>query len=72
MGSRCEIDPDKVIMVNIEELSEEDQRKYVELEEYIRVHQEAVSLWCQEGSYRQGDNSLRFRVVGDQVEQRQG
>jgi hypothetical protein len=36
MGSQCDIDKKNVIMVNIEELSEEDQRKYMELQEYIK------------------------------------
>jgi DNA-binding protein YbaB len=36
MGSQCDIDKQNVIMVNIEELSEEDQRKYTELQEYIK------------------------------------
>jgi carbohydrate-selective porin OprB len=35
MGSQCDIDKKNVIMVNIEELSEEDQWKYMELQEYI-------------------------------------
>jgi hypothetical protein len=36
MGSQCDIDKKNVIMVNIEELNEEDQRKYTELQEYIK------------------------------------
>jgi hypothetical protein len=36
MGSQCDIDKKNVIMVNIEELIEEDQRKYTELQEYIK------------------------------------
>jgi hypothetical protein len=36
MGSQCDIDKKNVIIVNIEELSEEDQRKYTELQEYIK------------------------------------
>jgi hypothetical protein len=36
MGSQCDIDKKNMIMVNIEELSEEDQRKYIELQEYIK------------------------------------
>jgi hypothetical protein len=36
MGSQCDIDKKNVIMVNIEELSEEDKRKYTELQEYIK------------------------------------
>jgi hypothetical protein len=36
MGSQCDIDKKNVIMVNIEELSEEDQRNYTELQEYIK------------------------------------
>jgi hypothetical protein len=36
MGSQCDIDEKNVIMVNIEELSEEDQRKYTEMQEYIK------------------------------------
>jgi hypothetical protein len=36
MGSQCDIDKKNVIMVNIKELSEEDQRKYMELQEYIK------------------------------------
>jgi hypothetical protein len=36
MGSQCDIDKKNVIMVNIEELCEEDQRKYTELQEYIK------------------------------------
>jgi hypothetical protein len=36
MGSQCDLDKRNVIMVNIEELSEEDQRKYIELQEYIK------------------------------------
>jgi hypothetical protein len=36
MGSLCNIDKKNVIMLNIEELSEEDQRKYTELQEYIK------------------------------------
>jgi hypothetical protein len=69
MGSQCDIDKKNVIMVNIEELSEEDQRKYTELHEYIKQH---FSLWRQEGSFRQGDTESRFRVAGDQTEQGQG
>jgi hypothetical protein len=37
-----------------------------------RVHQATVSLWRQEGSFSQGDIRSRFRVAGDQAEQRQG
>jgi hypothetical protein len=36
MGLQCDIDKKNMIMVNIEELSEEDQRKYTELQEYIK------------------------------------
>ena len=36
MGALCDLDQSNVIMVNIEELSEEDQRKYAELQEYIK------------------------------------
>jgi DNA-binding protein YbaB len=36
MGSQCDIDKKNMIMVNIEELSEEYQRKYSELQEYIK------------------------------------
>jgi hypothetical protein len=36
MGLQCDIDKKNLIMVNIEELSEEDQRKYTELQEYIK------------------------------------
>jgi hypothetical protein len=36
MGSQCDIDKKNAIMVNIEEFSEEDQRKYTELQEYIK------------------------------------
>jgi hypothetical protein len=36
MGSQCDIDKKNVIMVNIEELSEEYQRKNTELQEYIK------------------------------------
>jgi DNA-binding protein YbaB len=36
MGACCDLDRNNVIMVNIEELSEEDQRKYTELQEYIK------------------------------------
>jgi hypothetical protein len=36
MGSQCDIDKKNVIMVNIEELSEEDHSKYTELQEYIK------------------------------------
>jgi hypothetical protein len=36
MGSQCDLDKNNVIMVNIEELSEEDRRKYTELQEYIK------------------------------------
>jgi hypothetical protein len=36
MGSQWDIDKKNVIMVNIEELSEEDQRKYTLLQEYIK------------------------------------
>jgi hypothetical protein len=36
MRSQCDIDKKNVIVVNIEELSEEDQRKYTELQEYIK------------------------------------
>jgi hypothetical protein len=36
MGSQCDIDKKNMIMVNIEELSEEDQRKYTVLQEYIK------------------------------------
>jgi hypothetical protein len=36
MGSQCDLDKRNVIMVNIKELSEEDQRKYTELQEYIK------------------------------------
>jgi hypothetical protein len=34
MGARCDLDKNNVIIVNIKELSEEDQRKYTELQEY--------------------------------------
>jgi hypothetical protein len=69
MGSQCDIDKKNVIMVNIEKLSEEDQRKYTELQEYIK--QQFLS-GAKEGSFRQGDNQSRFRVAGDQTEQRKG
>jgi DNA-binding protein YbaB len=36
MGSQCDINKKNMIMVNIEELSEEYQRKYSELQEYIK------------------------------------
>jgi hypothetical protein len=36
MGARCDLNKNNVIMVNIEELSEEDQRKYTELQKYIK------------------------------------
>jgi alpha-mannosidase len=36
MGSQCDNDKKNMIMVNIEELSEKDQRKYMELQEYIK------------------------------------
>jgi hypothetical protein len=36
MGSQFGIDTKNMIMVNIEELSEEDQRKYMKLQEYIK------------------------------------
>jgi hypothetical protein len=36
MGSQRDIDKKNVVIVNIEELSEEDQRKYMELQEYIK------------------------------------
>jgi hypothetical protein len=36
MGSQCDLDKRNVIMVNIEELSEEDQRKYTKMQEYIK------------------------------------
>jgi hypothetical protein len=36
MRSQCDIGMKNMIMVNIEELSEEDQRKYTELQEYIK------------------------------------
>jgi hypothetical protein len=36
MGSQCDLGKRNVIMVNIEELSEEDQRKYTKLQEYIK------------------------------------
>jgi hypothetical protein len=36
MGSQCDIDKKNVIMANIKELSEEDQRKYMKLQEYIK------------------------------------
>jgi hypothetical protein len=36
IGSQCDIDKKNVIMVNIEVLSEEDQRKYTKLQEYIK------------------------------------
>jgi hypothetical protein len=36
-------------MMNIEELSEEDQKK---VHGAARVHQAAISLWRQEGSFR--------------------
>jgi hypothetical protein len=35
-------------------------------------HHQQVSLWRQEGSFKQGDAQSRFRVVGDQTEQGQG
>jgi hypothetical protein len=35
-GITCDIDKKNMIMVNIEERSEEDQRKYTELQEYIK------------------------------------
>jgi hypothetical protein len=31
MGACCDLDKNIVIMVNIEELSDEDQRKYIKL-----------------------------------------
>jgi hypothetical protein len=37
MGARCDLDKNNVIIVNIKELSEEDQRKYTELQEYIKL-----------------------------------
>jgi hypothetical protein len=36
MGACCDLDKNNMIMVNIEELNEEDQRKYNELQEYIK------------------------------------
>jgi hypothetical protein len=36
MGSQCDIDKKNMIMVNIEKISEEDQMKYTELQEYIK------------------------------------
>jgi hypothetical protein len=69
MGSQCNIDKKNVNMVNIEELSEEDQRKYTELQEYIK---QQFLFWRQEGSFRQGDTQSRFRVAGNQTEQGQG
>jgi Fe-S cluster biosynthesis and repair protein YggX len=36
MGSQCDLDKKNVIMVNIEELNEEDQRNYTELQEYMK------------------------------------
>jgi hypothetical protein len=57
MGSQCNIDKKNVIMVNIEELSEEDQRKYTELQEYIK---QQFLFWRQEGSFRQGDTQSKI------------
>jgi hypothetical protein len=36
MGECCKLNPKHIVMVNIEELSEEDQRKYTKLHEYIK------------------------------------
>jgi hypothetical protein len=36
MGACCDLDKNIVIMVNIEELSDEYQRKYIKLQEYIK------------------------------------
>jgi hypothetical protein len=36
MGSQCDLDKKNVIMVNIEELNEEDQRNYTELQECMK------------------------------------
>ena len=36
MGALCDLDQNNVIMVNIEELSEEDQRSYAALQEYVK------------------------------------
>jgi hypothetical protein len=36
MEAHCDLDKNNVIVVNIEELSKEDQRKYTELQEYIK------------------------------------
>jgi hypothetical protein len=38
MGSHCDLDKNNKIMLNIEELNEEDQRKYTELQEEIKQH----------------------------------
>jgi hypothetical protein len=35
-GSHCNLDKNNMIMVNIEKLGEEDQRKYTEQQEYIK------------------------------------
>lgn len=35
-GARCELDPKNIIMANIEELGEEEQRKYAKLQEFVK------------------------------------
>jgi hypothetical protein len=53
MGARCDLDKNNVIMVNIEELSEEDQRKYSELQEYTK---QQFLFGAKKGPFRQGVN----------------
>jgi hypothetical protein len=53
MGARCDLDKNNVIMVNIEELSEEDQRKYSELQEYTK---QQFLFGAKKGSFRRGVN----------------
>jgi hypothetical protein len=56
MGARSDLDKNNVIMVNIEELSEQDQRKYAELQEYIKQ---------QFLSYAKKDRSSKVTITQD-------
>jgi carbohydrate-selective porin OprB len=69
MGSQCDLDKKNVIMVNIEELNEEDQRNYTELQEYMK--QQFLSGAKKD---RSGKVTLNqdFLVADDQTEQGQG
>jgi hypothetical protein len=65
MGACCELDPKNVIVVNIEELSEEDQRKYAQ--EYIKKRFLSGVKKDHSGKVKIAQH---LRIVGYQTEQR--